>query len=264
MAIDDEAVALDGVDDVRLGTHAFVRDRRVEGREIDRPHRLRAEHDRIVARAFAIDLGFVRERAKTVEAGLRLFLDAAVEQAHGGEVARILQRAAQRHGAAAAAVVVLRRPIVGLANASAADRRQRDRLVQHQRVRLQAVAERRQIAQRLDRRAGLALRLDRAVELAQRIGEAARHRKDAAGLVLQHHRHALHDRPHPQLGARRALALALGHAHEHHVVERELPLRGAVVDRERQDAAVAKPTRQPRPCVPVGFSSTTAGVQCTS
>ena len=35
-----------------------------------------------------------------------------------------------------------------------------------------------------------------------------------------------------------AVALAVGHPNENHVVERELALRGAVVDRERQDAPV--------------------------
>ena len=101
MAIDDEAVALDRIDDVGLGTHALVRDRRVEGREIDRPHRLGAEHDRIKARALAIDLGFERERAKTVETGLVFVLDAAVKQADGGEIARILECVTQGLGSVA-------------------------------------------------------------------------------------------------------------------------------------------------------------------
>ncbi len=95
-------------------------------------------------------------------------------------------------------------------------------------------------AQRLDGGAGLAHRLRGAIELAQRVGEAAGHRQDAAGLVLQDDHRALHLRAHPQLGARGALALALVHMHQHHIVERELALGGGVVDRERQDASVSE------------------------
>ena len=130
-------------------------------------------------------------------------VDPAVEQIDGGKVLRVLQRAAQRDDAGRAAVVVLRGPVVLRARVeAAADRRQRDRLVAHQRVRLQALLQGRQIGQRLERRAGLALRLGRAIELAQRIGEAADHRQDAAGLVLEHHRRALHRRPDAQLRPR--------------------------------------------------------------
>ena len=78
---------LDGVDDVRLGPHALVGDRRIEGRQIDRPHRLGAEHERIIAHAVAIDLGFHRQRAQPIEARLRRVLDAAVEQMHGRQIA---------------------------------------------------------------------------------------------------------------------------------------------------------------------------------
>ena len=73
----------------------FVRDGRIEGREIDRPHRLGAEHERIIVHAFAIDLGFQRQLAQPVEACFGLVLDAAGEKMHGGEVARVLQGMAQ-------------------------------------------------------------------------------------------------------------------------------------------------------------------------
>ena len=159
---------------------------------------------------------------------------------HGREIARVLQRAAQGENATRAAVVVPRGPIILLAGAAAAERRQRDRLIAHQRVRLQTLAQRRQIAERLDGGAGLAHGLRGAIELAQRIGEAAGHRQDAAGLVLQDDHRALHLRAHPQLGARGALALALVHMHQHHIVQRELALGGGVVDRERQDASVCE------------------------
>ena len=75
--------------------HAFIRDRGIERREIDRPHRLGAEHERIVAHAFAVDLRLHRKVAQAIEAGFRLLFDAAVEQVHGREIARVLQRAAQ-------------------------------------------------------------------------------------------------------------------------------------------------------------------------
>src|SRR5260221_704296 len=61
MAIDHGAVALDGIDHMRGGMQAFVRDRRVECREIDRPHRLCPKHEWIIAHAVTIDLRFHRE-----------------------------------------------------------------------------------------------------------------------------------------------------------------------------------------------------------
>ena len=46
----------------------------------------------------------------------------------------------------------------------------------------------------------LALRLRHAIELAQRIGEAARHREDLPGLILEHERRALQWVDHPMYG----------------------------------------------------------------
>ena len=181
---------------MRARAHALVGNGGIKRRQVDRPHRLGAEHERIIVHAVTIDAHLLRQRAQAVEALLRLRRDAAVEQMRGGEVARFLQRLAERENAAPAAFVVLRRPFLAVA----ADRGERDRLVADQGVGLQAVFQRRQIAQRLDRRAGLALRLGDAVELAQRIGEAAAHRQDAAGGIFDHHRRALHLGTHPQLG----------------------------------------------------------------
>ena len=152
-----QTIALDGFDHIGRRPHAFIGDRRIEGGEIDRPHRLGAEHERIVAHAFAVDLRFHRQRAQPVEARFRAVLDAAVEQVHGGEIARVLQRAAQGENAAAAAVVVLRRPVILLAGAAPPP--MGGSVIGsslHQRVGLQALAERRKIAQRLDGGAGLA------------------------------------------------------------------------------------------------------------
>ena len=85
----------------------------------------------------------------------------------------------------------------------------RDRRIQHQRVGLQSTVQGREIGQRLDRGAGLPQRLAGAVELAERIGEAADHRQDAAGLVLQHERRALDLGPDAQLGLARRCASCL-------------------------------------------------------
>src|SRR5262249_39843906 len=76
----------------------------------------------------------------------------------------------------------------------------------------------------------------RAVELAERIGEAAGHREDAAGLVLQHDHRALHHGTHAQLDTGAGFALALADADPDHVIKREFALRRGVVDRERADA----------------------------
>ena len=97
---------------------SFIRDRGIERCEIDRPHRLGAEHERIVAHAFAVDLRLYRKVAQAVEAGFRLLFDPAVEQVHGREIARILKRAAQGQSTARTAIVVLRCPVVLLAGAA--------------------------------------------------------------------------------------------------------------------------------------------------
>ena len=142
------AVLLDGVDGVGDDALAFVGDRGVEAREVDHAQRLGAEDERIVLHALGIDPGFKREIADLFQALGRILVDAAVEQAGGDEVLGLLQRAAQRHRACAMAVIVLRRPIVG---ADPGNRRQRDRLVDHQRVRLQAAMQRRKVGEGLDR-----------------------------------------------------------------------------------------------------------------
>ena len=191
------------VDHMGRRSQPFIGDRRVERREIDRPHRLGAEHERIIPHAFMIDLRFQCELAQTIEARFRLVLDAALEQMRGGEIARILQRPAQGQRAATAAVVILRRPVILPERAASLDRRQGDRAVADQRVGLQALAQRRQIAQRLDGGTGLAHGLRRAVELAERIGESARHRQDAAGLVFQDDHRSLGHGTHPQFRAER-------------------------------------------------------------
>src|SRR5262249_41013963 len=122
MAIDHDAIALDGVDHMRGRVQAFIRDRRVECREIDRPHRLRPEHEWIIVHAVTIDLRFHRKLAEAIEARFRRALDAALEQMDGGEIARILERPAQGGNASVASVVVLRRPVIALAGAPAAQR----------------------------------------------------------------------------------------------------------------------------------------------
>jgi hypothetical protein len=87
VAIDDEAVTLDAVDDMRRRPHAFIGDGGVKGRQVDRADRLRAEHERVIAHAVTVDLGLHGQRAKAIKARLRAALDAAVEQVHGRQVA---------------------------------------------------------------------------------------------------------------------------------------------------------------------------------
>src|SRR5262249_56607641 len=98
----------------------------------------------------------------------------------GGGIAGFPGAPPQGGNAAVAPVVVLRRPVIVLAGAPAAQRGKRDRLVAHERVGLQAVAQRPEIAQRLDRRARLAHSLRRPISLAQPVRGAARPREYAA------------------------------------------------------------------------------------
>src|SRR6516165_5066830 len=100
MAVDHDAVALDGIDHMRRRVQALVRDGRIECREIDRPYRLRPEHEGIVAHAFMIDLPLPPGLALAVGGWPRGGPGGAVEQMDGGEIARILQRPPQRENAA--------------------------------------------------------------------------------------------------------------------------------------------------------------------
>jgi hypothetical protein len=119
VAVDGRAIALDRIDHVGRGSQSFIRDRGIERRKIDRPHRLGAEHERIIPHALPVDLSFHRELADAIEARLRSVFDAAVEQVDGGKIARILQRTPQRQECRPPpAVIVLRRPVVLLAGAA--------------------------------------------------------------------------------------------------------------------------------------------------
>src|SRR6516165_5433167 len=69
--------------------------------------------------------------------------------------------------------------------------------------------ERGEVGQRLHRRAGLALALRDAIKLAERIRKTAGHRQDAAGLVFEHQRRALHRRAYTELCLSPNLAVAL-------------------------------------------------------
>ena len=92
ITIDRLSIAIDRVHGMGYRPQSFIRDCGIECREIDRPHRLGAEHERIVPHAFTVDLRLDRKVAQAVEAGFRLLFDPTVEQAHGGEIAGILQR----------------------------------------------------------------------------------------------------------------------------------------------------------------------------
>ena len=69
------------------------------------------------------------------------------------------------------------------------------------------------------------MRLRRAVELAQRIGEAAGHRQDAAGLVLQHHAAPCTVGRRAQLRATALLALLLDELDPDHIIKLEIAPR---------------------------------------
>ena len=122
----------------------------------------------------------------------------------------------------------------------AGNRRQGDRCVQHQCVGLQAPVQGRQIGERLDRRAGLPQRLTGAVELAQRIGEAADHRQDAAGLVLQDNGRALHLGPDAQFGLGVASVLAFDDVDVDDVVDVKRVGGDVLRHRQRHGAAVVQ------------------------
>jgi hypothetical protein len=94
------------------GRAPSIGDGGVEGGKIDHAHRLRAEHERIVADAIGVDLRRHRRRADVVEALFRVGFDAAVEQVRGDDVDGILQPAPHRVEAARGVAGVARRPIV--------------------------------------------------------------------------------------------------------------------------------------------------------
>ena len=146
MAIDRLPVALNGIHDVRGRPDAFIRNRGKKGGEIDRPHRLGTEHERIVAQTLAINLRFQRKIAETAETGFGFAFDAAIEQVDSRKIARVLERPPQGQGMARASVVVSWGPIAFAASTAVADRRQRDEFVHHQCIGLQALTKRGEVA----------------------------------------------------------------------------------------------------------------------
>src|SRR4029077_3863866 len=145
----------------------FVGDSRKEPGEIDRANRLSTEHEGIIRDALLVDPGFERHVAYALEADGRVLVDAAIKQTGSHQVTRVFQSAAQRERTHAAALIVLRRPVVLLL--ATTDWRKRDRLVGDQRIRLQARLQCGQVGQRLDGRPRLTLGLRGAGELAERI-----------------------------------------------------------------------------------------------
>src|SRR5216683_1755487 len=116
----------------------------IECSKVDRPHRLGAEHERIVSQTFAINVRFHGKITKAVEAGFGFGFYAAIKEMDSCKVARILQRGPQSKSAPGTAVIILRGPVI----APAADRRQRDRIVADQRIGLQTLSKCREVAQR--------------------------------------------------------------------------------------------------------------------
>ena len=109
-------------------------------------------------------------------------------QTHRHLVDRMFDAEAQRMRAAGLALEILRPPDFAVALIDL------DRLVEDDRRGRIAVVERGRIDERLERRAGLALRLRRAVEFRLVVGEAADHRKHAAGERVHRHAGARHFR----------------------------------------------------------------------
>src|SRR5262249_54523602 len=81
--IDSAAIQLDRIDGVRLWSRAFVGDGGIEDRKIDPPHWLRAEPERIVANAVAVDFCRYRGGATLVEALCGVRVNPAVKQMRG-------------------------------------------------------------------------------------------------------------------------------------------------------------------------------------
>ena len=137
---------------MRLRQRAFIGDGGIKRGEVDHAHRLRAEHKRVIAYAFRIDFCGDGGGANRVEALFRTLADPAVEQMSGHHIDRILKPATHREHAALIVIGIARRPKIlrtciaavvaadhiAVVNATA-DRRQRDRFIGHERVRLQAV-----------------------------------------------------------------------------------------------------------------------------
>src|SRR5256885_1195811 len=99
----------------------FICDRHVECSQIDRPHRLGAEHKGIISQTFGINLRFHGKITKAVETGFGFGFYAAIEQMDGCKIARVLQRGAQGEGTPGTAVIILRSPVIAAATAPAAD-----------------------------------------------------------------------------------------------------------------------------------------------
>ena len=78
----------DLLDHMRRRALALVGDRRIERREVDRPHRLGAEHERIVPLAFRIDARLDRRAGRFRRGSPPVVGDAAVEQPRGDQVLR--------------------------------------------------------------------------------------------------------------------------------------------------------------------------------
>ena len=67
----------------------LVGDCRIEGGQVDHTHRLGAQHERIIADAFLVDLRGEGGRADLCEALFRIDRDAVREQVRGHEVDRV-------------------------------------------------------------------------------------------------------------------------------------------------------------------------------
>ena len=150
---------------------AAVREHGVGAGDLEQRSFARAERDRQVRRELAREAEPLRVGHHDRRPDLFHHLDRR-------DVARILQRAPQRHRSLELVVVILR--LVDLSGA----RRVADRLVHDQRRRGQAAVDRRRIDDRLERRSELAVGLHGAIELAPAEVPAADHRANLTRPVV--------------------------------------------------------------------------------
>src|SRR5712691_11413778 len=90
--VHDIAVLLDRLDRIRRRPQSLIGNRRIELREIDRPHRLGTEDEWIVPFALLVDFQLNGKCAYLVQARRSVGGNAPVKEAHGREISRVLDR----------------------------------------------------------------------------------------------------------------------------------------------------------------------------
>ena len=205
VAVDRPAVAvLYPVDQGRLDPEPAVREHRVGRhhlveRGLARPERIAEKRRHVVVDAET--LAVLRDGVHADVLG----------DAHGHQVARLLDAGAHRRRAVVGVARVLRLP-------DPRTGRHLDRRVEHDRRRAVTLVERRGVDEGLERRPRLAQRLRRAVEDAGLVREPALHRQHAPGLGVHRHEPAL-DRRDLAIAPMVEGAVLLDRLHQHDVAD---------------------------------------------